>query len=153
MTGDGVPSEVGPRGVEPTEAPVAVVLDSNVLIAAAFRPGSDSGRIVDAVRSGRLRLVWDEATRRESEALFRRIPPISWDAVGDLFVEEGHFGGEVVPADFPVVPDPDDRKFAALAAASGAVLVTADAALLRATRQRLPKAAAPGEFARRLGPG
>ena len=39
----------------------AVVLDTNVFIAAAFKPRSDSGRVVDAVRSGTLRLVWNEA--------------------------------------------------------------------------------------------
>ena len=67
----------------------AVVLDTNVFIAAAFKPRSDSGRVVDAVRSGTLHLVWNEATRRETEGLLRKIPPISWEAVAGLF-EDGN---------------------------------------------------------------
>lgn len=120
-----------------------VVLDTNVLIAAAFRPGSRSAALVREVREGRVELVWDEPTRRESETLFRRIPPISWGDVSDLFREADRFTGSVDGSGFPSVPDPDDRKFAALAAAAGATLVSLDAHLLEAGLGDRPRVVRP----------
>lgn len=124
----------------------ALVLDSNVLIAAAFRPGSHSGRLVQAVREGRYRLVWNEPTRRESERLMRRIPPISWSDVAGLFREEDHFTGPVDADAFGNVPDPDDRKFAALAAAAQATLVSLDTHLLGADLGEHPVVVRPGQL-------
>src|SRR6266536_2887956 len=49
-------------------APGEVVLDMNVFVAAGFNPGSHSARIVEAVRNGRLRMVWDNATQAENQA-------------------------------------------------------------------------------------
>jgi ATP-binding cassette subfamily B protein/subfamily B ATP-binding cassette protein MsbA len=46
--------------------PGRVVLDTNVFVAAGFNPGSHSA-LVAAVRDGRLRLVWDDATHTEIE--------------------------------------------------------------------------------------
>ncbi len=128
-----------------------LVLDTNVLIAAAFRPGSESGAVVDGVRAGRLRLVWDEPTRRETEALFRKIPPISWRSVADLYREADRFDGPVDPSAFGTVPDPEDRKFAALAAAAGALLVSLDAHLLDAALGGRPEVVRPGAVIERLG--
>ncbi len=48
--------------------PGEVVLDTNVFVAAGFNPGSHSARIVEAVRNGRLRMVWDNATQAENQA-------------------------------------------------------------------------------------
>ena len=45
--------------------PPAVVLDTNVFVAAGFNPRSASARIVDAVKHGQVRMVWNDATRRE----------------------------------------------------------------------------------------
>ena len=42
----------------------AVVLDTNVLVAAGFNPRSASARIVNAVKQGKLHMLWNEATRR-----------------------------------------------------------------------------------------
>ncbi len=126
-----------------------VVLDTNVFIAAAFKPGSDSARVLEAVRSGRLRLVWSEATRNEAEALLEKIPPISWETVADLF-EEGNRWPELLDdSEFSTVPDPDDRKFAALAAASGATLVSLDSHLLDAGLEERCAVRTPSAF---LGP-
>jgi predicted nucleic acid-binding protein len=122
-----------------------VVLDTNVLIAAAFRPDSHSGRLVQAVREGRYRLVWNEPTRRESERLMRRIPPISWSDVAGIFRDENHFTGPVDAAAFGNVPDPDDRKFAALAAAAQATLVSLDTHLLGAELGERPVVMRPGQ--------
>jgi uncharacterized protein len=108
----------------------AVVLDTNLFVAAGFNPGSGAARILDAVEAGRLRLVWNEATRRETRAILKQIPPLSWQRWAGLFRDEDRFDGETDPSAFGYVADPDDRKFAALAAASGATLVTNDEHLL-----------------------
>ncbi|MGQ9372042.1 PIN domain-containing protein [Azospirillum sp. ST 5-10] len=107
-----------------------VVLDTNVFVAAGFRPDSASGRIVAAVRAGALRLVWDAPTRGETRAVLTRIPRLDWAAVAALFRPEDEHMGGTAPDAFTAVADPGDRKFAALAAATGAVLVSSDAHLL-----------------------
>lgn len=121
-----------------------LVLDTNVLIAAAFRPTSSSGRLVAAVRRGDFRLVWDEPTRAETERLLRKIPPIAWDDFSGLFRPEDRHEDPVDPSAFGVVPDPEDRKFAALAAAAGATLVSLDAHLLQASLEGHPAVVRPG---------
>ena len=108
----------------------AVVLDTNVFVAAGFKWESDAARVVGAVRDGQLRMVWDDATRRETRAILERIPPLSWQTIAGLFREEERFRGETWPDRFRQIPDPDDRKFAALAHAAGAILVSLDDDLL-----------------------
>ena len=129
----------------------AVVLDTNVFIAAAFKPRSDSGRVVDAVRSGTLRLVWNEATRRETEALLRKIPPISWEAVAGLFEDGNRWSSDVDANALSSVTDPEDRKFAALAASTQATLLSLDQHLLGAALDDVCFVLTPGEFLDRLG--
>src|SRR5437870_8190852 len=55
-----------------TTGPGEVVLDTNVFVAAGFNPGSHSARLVEAVRDGRLSIVWDDATHTEIEHVMRR---------------------------------------------------------------------------------
>jgi uncharacterized protein len=131
-----------------TRPPAPVVLDTNVFVAAAFKPAGDSGRVLDAVRSVALTLVWNDATRRETESILRRIPPVSWDAVAELFREESRFDSPTDPERFHSVADPDDRKFAALAAASGAALLSLDDHLLGARWEDEPIAITPARFLR-----
>jgi len=107
-----------------------VILDTNIFVAAGFNPGSRSARILAAVREGRLRMVWSETTRGETERIIRKIPPLAWADVADLFREADRFDGEMHPERFDVIPDPADRPFAALAAATGATLVSLDDHLL-----------------------
>ena len=126
----------------------AIVIDTNVFIAAAFKPASDSAEIIEAVGSGEAILVWDEPTRRETETLMRRIPRVSWEAVRPLFREADRWSTEVEPDRFRSVPDPDDRKFAALASSSGATLVTLDRHLLGAELGGTCRVATPSEFVR-----
>jgi len=112
------------------EETLRVVLDTNVFVAAAFNPRSHAARIVDAVREGRLRLTWNEATQRETRRILERIPPVSWEPFADLFREENRYRGTINPGWFGHVSDPDDRKFGALAYAAGATLITQDDDLL-----------------------
>jgi uncharacterized protein len=128
-----------------------VVLDTNVFVAAGFNPGSHSARLVEAVRDGRLRMVWDDATREEIEHVMRQIPRLSWTRIADLFRAEDRFEGSTHPDEFGFVPDPSDRKFAALADAADAPLVTSDAGLLKAGGQMAVPVLKPSELARRCG--
>jgi predicted nucleic acid-binding protein len=118
-----------------------VILDTNVLVAAGFRRSGAAARIVAAIRRGDCRLVWNDATRRENEAVLRRIPPLDWNEFSGLFGPAGKFQGDtgpdLGPDLFGQIEDPEDRKFAALAAATGATVISADAHLL-SCRNELP---------------
>jgi predicted nucleic acid-binding protein len=126
----------------------AVILDTNVFVAAGFNPGSHSARILEGVRAGALRLVWNNETRRETERIVRKIPPLSWASVAALFREEDRCTAPTDPHRFLCVPDPEDRKFAALCEAAGAPLVTSDAHLLEARQPSGLPILTPGEFLR-----
>ena len=108
----------------------AIVVDTNVFVASGFNADSHSRLILDAVRTGELVLVWNDATRRETEAVVDQIPPLSIEDVEPLFTERGRYDHPTRPDEFAEVDDPSDRKFAALARAAGAVLVTNDDDLL-----------------------
>ena len=71
--------------------------------------------------------------------------------IADLFRAEDRFGGSTHPEAFGFVPDPADRKFAALADAAQAPLVTSDARLLNAGGQMAVPVLKPSEFARHSG--
>jgi predicted nucleic acid-binding protein len=108
----------------------AVVLDTNVLVAAGFNRRSASAKIVDAVAKGELRMVWNTATRREIERIIQQIPPLRGHAVAHLFRARDRFSNRTRPERFPGIPDPDDRTFAALAHSADAILVSNDTHLL-----------------------
>jgi predicted nucleic acid-binding protein len=108
----------------------SVVIDTNVFVAAGFNPRSASARLLDGVREGRFRLIWNRPTRNETEMILRRIPRLDWQRFAELFPPEGEYSDAVDPAAFAVIPDPDDRKFAALSAAAKAPFVTNDNHLL-----------------------
>lgn len=107
-----------------------VVLDTNVLIAAGFNRSCSSARIVQAIEDGQLEMVWNEATRRESQNVISEIPPQAWGRIESLFNKRTKFNGET-PGNFSLVKDPDDRKYAALASAAGAILITNDEHLMK----------------------
>src|SRR5690348_652764 len=136
-----------PFGSTKTVAASLVVLDTNVFVAAGFNPASHSAQLVAAVREGRLRMVWDDATHAEIEHVIRQIPRLSWARVADLFRSEDRFDGATNPEEFSFVPDPADRKFAALAEAAQAPLVTSDAGLLNAGGHMAVPVLKPSEFA------
>ena len=107
-----------------------IVVDTNVFVAAGFNPRSAAARILSAVREGGLQLIWNQPTRRETELILRQIPRLDWESVADLFRPATEFLGPVDPESFVFVPDPQDRKFAALSVASQTPLVTNDHHLL-----------------------
>lgn len=109
-----------------------VVLDTNIFIAAAFNRGSHSASIIEAIRQGQLRMLWNEKTQRETEQLLQKIPRLSWDDFSGLFRQEDYHQGETNPERFGCVADVGDRKFAALSEVVGAILVTQDKDLLDA---------------------
>lgn len=115
-----------------------IVLDTNILVASGFKRGSSSARIVEAVRSGALRMAWSDETRREIEHILHKIPPLRKFDRSRLFRAEDRV--EVAHArDLSMIPDPDDRVFAAAAEAANATLVTNDDHLLSCRRQlRVP---------------
>lgn len=115
--------------------PAKVVLDTNILVAAGFNSHSHSAEIIAAIRSGKIDFVWNRATKAESQAIIEKIPPLAWKQFADLFSPEREFHGQTHPQDFREIEDPDDRKFAALAAASQAVLISNDEHLLSAREQ------------------
>ncbi|MDT8368657.1 MAG: PIN domain-containing protein [Longimicrobiales bacterium] len=110
--------------------PHTVVFDTNLFVGAGFNPASASAELLDAVRSGELRMVWSEETRAETRRILEKIPPLDWEAVAELFREEDRVDVTLAASSFTEIPDPDDRKFAALAAETGALLVSSDAHLL-----------------------
>lgn len=122
------------------------VLDTNVFVAAGFRPDSAPARLLREAEAGRLALVWSRETRGETEAVLRRIPKLRWERVAALFRPEGEHEGALDLAAVGFVEDAADRKFAALSRAAGAPLVSADDHLL-AHRGRLD-VSPPGEFLR-----
>ena len=123
-----------------------VVLDTNVFVAAGFNAHSHSAQILGAVEHGSLEHVWDPSTRSEVRAVLRQIPPLSWERWAGLFREGNRFDGETRPEDFGDVPDPDDRKFLALADAAGATLISNDEHLLSQRESSPVPILTPGEF-------
>ena len=131
--------------------PTPVVIDTNVFVGAGFRPDSASGRLVQAVRDGMVRMLWCDATRAETRTVLSKIPPLSWPAVEELFREEDRVQGHPDEGGLEWVTDPDDRKFAALARATGAVLVSNDDHLLAGRDEASIVVLTPGEY-RARGP-
>jgi putative PIN family toxin of toxin-antitoxin system len=107
-----------------------VVLDTNVLVAAAYNPAGASRRVVEACLGGALTPVLSPAVRREYEFILSRA------ARGRPYLDRLllllHKAEGVAPGEAPrVVPgDPDDDKFVAAALAAGAALVSNDSHLL-----------------------
>ena len=128
------------------------MLDTNVFVAAGLNPRSNSARILERVRAGTWAMVWNRATRRETEAVLARIPPLAHLAAETAFRPEAEFTAETHPERFGAVEDPDDRKFAALAAATGAVLVTNDDHLLSQREAIGVEVLTPSEVMARYGP-
>lgn len=115
-----IPRLFGFGAEESPPEPVRVVLDTNVLIAAAWNAGSASRRIVEACLEGEtLRAVSSPALRREYEFILKRAARKSkYRRELERLVEEA----EEVECDakamgIEVPDDPDDAKVLATAVA------------------------------------
>lgn len=109
-----------------TQSHERVVIDTSVFVGAGFNADSGAGATVQAVRDGRLRMPWTEDTRREVKTVLETIPPLDWSDVEGLFRDEDRYDGDPETGGLQWVEDPDDRKFAALARAADAALVSND---------------------------
>ena len=123
-----------------------IVIDTNIFVAAGFNPNSHSAQIIEKVRQGTFNLVWSTATRSETRAVIEKIPPLNWRDFDDLFQEEHRVTEQIYPEDFPEIPDPDDRKFAALAAKADVTLISNDDHLLDVREKLDIWIDTPGEF-------
>jgi putative PIN family toxin of toxin-antitoxin system len=112
------------------EGRARVVLDTNVLVAAAYNAGSASRRIVEACLAGKLIAVLSPALRREYELILSRaVRRRSYLERLQRLLEQAEV---VVPEETPrvVAEDADDDKLVAAALAVGAVVVSNDGHLL-----------------------
>ena len=148
-----------PRGASPspphlrpsTLSVPRVVLDTNLLVAAAYAPRSTSGRLLDAIDAGRLRWAVSPAAFAE----YRFIVPRAVRRPGGvarvraaLRLAEPVFPspGETAAAR-GVSADPADDRFLALAAAAGAAaLLSNDRHLLDVGEYRGVPVLRPGQW-------
>jgi len=128
------------------QTPRPIVLDTNIFVAAAFKPSSKSAQIISAARGGVLRLMWDRATRGEIEHIVGKIPRISNRVLSGLFQEENELPVPEIPSELTIIEDPADRKFAALARSADAILITNDDHLLSCRETIDVVILRPGEF-------
>ena len=132
--------------------PKRVVLDTNVLIAAAWNKGSASRRIVDACLEGKiLRAVSSPALRREYDFIINRaVRKSKYRKFLQRFVETA----EVVECDaramgIEVPADPEDAKVLATAVAGKAdALIGNDHHLLDLAAKSTVPILRPSEFLR-----
>ena len=128
-----------------------VILDTNVFVGAGFNPDSASAKILGAIADGELVLVWNEATRAETLAVLDNIPPLRDRDWSCFFDERDRWEGRIHRDHFQIVDDESDRKFAALAEATGVVLVSNDEDLLGPRAQLPVLVLRPSEFVERSG--
>ena len=107
-----------------------VVVDTNVLVGEGFRPDSAAGWIVRGVLEGRFRMLWTDEIRDEVETVVGSIPPLSSAKLMGLFRAKDRTDPPPSEDRLDWIPDPADRKFAALARDEGATLVSNDRHLL-----------------------
>ena len=97
-----------------------VVIDTNVFVAAGFNSKSAAARVLEGVRAGRFRLIWNEPTRRETEIIMRGIPCLDWASIADLFQPEAEFAGPIDLEAFTAISDAQcHRDLAARSAIPG----------------------------------
>ena len=130
--------------------PDRVVLDTNVLVAAAYAPASASRRIVDACLDGKLVAVASPAVQAEYELILSRAVRV--EGYQDRLAQFLEQVDLVDPPETPrrVPDDPDDDKFLAAAVTGQADwLVTSDRHLLALASQSPTRIVTPRAFAQR----
>ena len=136
--------ERGPAPAPPTVP--RVVLDTNALVAARWKPESASARIMELCRSGRLRLVLSREVDRENRRILEKVRPP--DAYWDRLEEMAEKAEWVEPAEeIRASEDPDDDKFLSCAIAGRAdCVVSSDQHLLALDGYRDLRICTPGAF-------
>jgi uncharacterized protein len=134
---------------------VRVILDTNVVLSGFFFGGLP-GRILDAWRDRRLILVLSAPILFEYREAGARLEARYGGAEFEAFIGLLVMNSELVdaPAHLPeqACEDADDDKFLAAALASGTrVVVSGDAALLRATGWNGIEVVRPRQFLNRIG--
>ncbi len=127
-----------------------VVIDTNIFVAAGFNPRSSSATIMAMIQEDTLTMVWNEATRQETAKIVEKIPRISWQKFAPLFLDQHRVEAEVNLEGLRQIEDRDDCKFAALAFAAGAVLISNDDHLLSQRDNLDIRIKRPLEFLRSL---
>jgi predicted nucleic acid-binding protein len=130
-----------------------IVIDTNVFVAAGFNPRSAAARILAAVREGRFQLIWNEPTRRETRRSCAEFHTSTGRGSLIFSSPKKEFTGPVDPESFVLVPDPGDRKFAALSAAAQTPLITNDNHLLSHRDTIGVDVLTPRAFLARVGEG
>ena len=130
---------------------VAVVLDTNVFVAAYWAPRSASARVIHACIDGSLRAVYTNESRRETLAVLRQIKlPEDYFKRLDAYWERGELVEAVRVDDVPI-DDPEDRKFLEAAMGGDAdFLVSNDDHLLSVGYIGRSEILTPGSLARVL---
>ncbi len=131
---------------------VAVVLDTNIFVAAYWAPRSASARIIGACIDGTLRAIYTNESKGETLAVLRQIRiPQDYVRRLDAYWERGELVEAVAVDDVPI-EDPEDRKF--LEAAMGGeadFLVSNDDHLLSVGYIGRTEILTSGSLARMLG--
>jgi putative PIN family toxin of toxin-antitoxin system len=133
-----------------------VVLDTNVLVAGLLSAAGPPGWVVEAPLAGEFELAFDAAIRQEYEEVLRR-PEFGFTPrrVDDLLAAFDQFAFHVAaPPPWPVaLPDPDDERFLAVAAATAGVLVTGNLRHFPVASRRGVVVLTPREFVERIRSG
>ena len=95
-------------------------------------------------------MPWTDRTFREVRHVLRKIPPVSWDAFEDLFRPAERRARPPGEEGLDWVPDPGDRKFAALARATDAVMISNDGHLIDGRAEASFTVLTPGEYVERM---
>ncbi len=136
-----------------TEHTVTIILDTNVFVAAYWKPNGASSRLISACIQGNLKAHSTDALERETRFILGRIKakPDFMSRVDSYF----SLATKVEPSEVKNISteDPDDQKF--LEAAKGAgtdFIVSSDDHLLRVGFVGRTQVLTPHEAAQVLGP-
>jgi len=111
---------------------VRVVIDTNVIVSAIYKPDSPPGLVLDASIRGRVRLCAPESVRKELRRVLEAVLTFSADEVEETvallpieWIEEGLFADELARAR-RLLRDPTDAPILACAFALGCDIVSGD---------------------------
>jgi putative PIN family toxin of toxin-antitoxin system len=123
-----------------------VVIDTNLIIAGRFRPGSGSSRIIDMCIEGKLEAVYSPRIKNENIFILEKVRPDR--EFVDKIIRFYSRATLVRPAEkVRLCEDPDDDKyFEAALAANADCIISNDRHLLDHDGWRGIKVKRPGEF-------